>query len=208
MTAKFSITQLEKARKSPFDFAKALKNGTSTSSGFGYPKSLRWLNAIFKFHQGDINQAILSLEKGFSQRKDTPKNRREVENFIEAISSYEINIKKKGLLFVKSREAITIEINSSLKITGIIPLIYMNPSNGFSAYFISKENEHWQTELKFPVVQNYIANEVFNCEISDVQIGYIDYYSGLFHDTIFTDKEIKSALKEVTAIGKLIMSNL
>lgn len=64
---KFSITELETARRNPVDFGKVLKDGTTSASSFGgYPKSMRWLNAICKYHEDqDISPAILSLEQGF-----------------------------------------------------------------------------------------------------------------------------------------------
>jgi hypothetical protein len=207
---KFSITELETARRLPVDFGKALKDGATSASNFGgYPKSMRWLNAICKYHEEqDISKAILSLEKGFSSRKDTAKNRQELEAFIDALSNYESEIKKRKLSLIKSREPVSLTLTRLVKITGQIPVIFMKPAAGFSAYFITKENILWETELKYPVIQNYIAADIFSCNVDEVEVGYIDYYSGEFHEISFSPSEIKSADKELKEIGESISLNL
>lgn len=207
---KFSITALETARKNPTDFGKTLKEGKTSESGFGgYPKSMRWLNAICKYHERqDIAEAILSLEKGFSNRKDTAKNRQELETFVEALSIYESKVKKERLSLIKSREPVSLVLTPLLKITGQIPIIFMKPKNGFSAYFIARENATWETELKYPIIQNYIANNIFSCETNDIDVGYINYYTGEFHQFSFSLSEIKSAIKELKIIGESISLNL
>lgn len=207
---KFSITELELARRHPIDFGKNLKDASAPSVGFGgYPKSMRWLNAVCKYHeQNDISPAILSLENAFSSRQDTKKNRQEMESFIEAISNYESEITKRKLTLIKSREPVSIVMNSQVRISGQIPIIFMKPDSGFSAYFISKENAMWDSELKYPVIQNYIALDVFSCETDTVDIGYVDYYSGDLFETTFSKNEIKSALKEMITIGEGISLGL
>lgn len=207
---KFSITELEVARRDPVGFGKALKDGATSSSSFGrYPKSMRWLNAVCKYHEEtDISQAILSLETGFSNRQDNSKNRRELESFIDALSNYESQIKKRKLSLIKSREPVSMQLTGLVKITGQIPLIFMKPDIGFAAYFITRENAGWETELKYPVIQNYIASDIFDCNSREIEVGYIDYYAGEFHETSFSNYEIKSATKELKEIGESISLNL
>ncbi len=207
---KFSITELETARRDPVGFGKALKDGATSSSRFGaYPKSMRWLNALCKYHEEmDISSAILSLETGFSNRQDNAKNRRELESFIDALSNYESEIKKRKLSLLKSREPVSIQLTGLLKITGQIPLIFMKPDVGFSAYFITRENAVWETELKYPVIQNYIASSIFNSNIREVEVGYINYYSGEFYEISFSVPEIKSAIQELKKIGESVSLNL
>lgn len=207
---KFSITELETARRNPVDFGKALKNSSTSANGFGgYPKSMRWLNAICKYHEEqDISPAILSIETGFSNRKDNAKNRQELETFIDALSNYESEIKKRKLSLIKSREPVNIVLTTLLKVSGQIPVIFMKPNIGFCAYFITKENSTWESELKYPVIQNFIAADIFNCEANVIDVGYINYYTGEFHETSFSMSDIKSALKEMKVIGESISINL
>lgn len=206
----FSITQLETARKNPQSFGKNLKDAKASENTFGgYPKSMRWLNAICIYHQNEnISDAILSIENSFSNRKDTLKNRNELEGFINSIVSYESETKKRNLIFIKSRERINLILNNQIKVTGIIPLIFMKPTTGFAAYFISKSNANWQSELKYPIVQNYVAKYVFDSEIKNVDIGYIDYFTGELIEDCFSLSSISSAKEELQMIGEEIALNL
>src|SRR5258708_7955110 len=132
---KFSITKLEIARKNPSTFAKTLMDSSATNSFGGYPKSMRWLNAACKFHDGkDLSSAINSIETAFSGRKDTTKNRNEVSDFIGALSDYTLEFAKRKLSFVKSREPINIKLSNKVRISGQIPLIHMRSTKAFSAY--------------------------------------------------------------------------
>ena len=206
---RFSITQLENARNNPTAFAKQLKSGENSKGGFGYPKSLRWLNAITKYHiRNDISDAILSIEEGFAGRKDTAKNRKELEQFIEALGIYEMTIKERKYSFIKSRESVSIQVNPQLRISGKIPIIYMKPEAGFAAYFVSQNYPSWESELRFPVIQNYVANNVFMSELEGIDVGYIDYYSGSFHETSYSKIHINQALTELKSIGQTISKNL
>jgi hypothetical protein len=112
---------------------------------------MRWLNAICEYHKnGNISEAFDSIEKGFSNRKDTPKNKKEIEIFLRAIDNYKVEIVNREFSLINSREPVNIELNPQIKISGMIPAIFMKPTSGFSAYFIGKNNPNWETELRFP----------------------------------------------------------
>jgi len=206
----FSITQLEQARKNPAEFAKLLKSGgTLTQGGFGYPKSLRWLNAACKFHLNhQIADAITCIEDGFMSRKDTSKNRKEVATFIEALHNYEEQITRRKLILIRSRELVNIPLSPTVRLSGQIPLIFMNPLGGFLALFVSLPNQNWEGELKFPIIQDYIAKTVFNTDSSNVGVGYVDYYSGTFYETTYSEAELTSFRGEIDDIGRVITINL
>jgi hypothetical protein len=207
---KFSITNLEKARKNPVEFAKLLSGAKSAENGFsGYPKSMRWLNAVCEFHKkGNLSDAFESIENGFSRRKNTAQHRRELAIFYQSLDKYKTETSKRKLALLKSREPILIRVNSQVEISGIIPLIFMKPSSGFAAYFISLQNPAWRSELKFPVVQSFVAETVFKTRVTDIEVGYIDYFTGEFNEVSFSHAEIKDSGDELQNIGKIIQLNL
>lgn len=207
---KFSITKLEQARRNPIEFAQTLKSGKSSENNFGgYPKSMRWLNAVCEFHKnGNLSDAFESIDHGFSRRKNTAQHRRELEMFYKALDKYKNETVKRKLTLLKSREPIHINLNSQVEISGIIPLIFMKPTSGFSAYFISLSNSVWKTELKFPVIQSFIAESVFKTNIKEIEVGYIDYLTGELNETSFPSAEINTSAKELENIGQSIRLNL
>jgi len=210
MSSKISIKSLENARRNTKEFAKLLSKSGDTGSSFfgGYPKSMRWLNAACEFHKtNDISDAIDSLEEGFQKRKNTAANRREMAKLIQALGNYETEVDSRSLSFIKSREPISIYLNRDLRISGQIPLIFMTPS-GFSAYFVEKENAEWQEELRFPVVQSFLATKVFDTTVKNVEVGYIDYFSGTFYQKSYSSRKIKESLEELKDLGDTIVSYL
>lgn len=207
---KFSITNLEKARKNPVEFAKMLKSGKTSENEFGgYPKSMRWLNAVCEFHKnGKLGDAFEAIKSGFSGRKNTAQHRRELQMFYNSLDKYKTDVIGRKLVLLKSREKIHLKVNPQVKVAGIIPLIFMKPTSGFSAYFISLDTPAWRSELKFPIIQTFVAESVFKTNVEEIEVGYIDYYTGEFNETAFSVAEINSAVKELESIGETIMLNL
>lgn len=202
---KLSIAQLESARKNPKEFAANLNSAKAASTFGGPPKSMRWLSALCVFHDNSLSSAATALEKSFSNRKDTPKNRNEVSDLVDALSTYAKEYSGRKFTFIESRKKIDSEINSKLKLSGIIPLILMKPLKGFSAYFIlTSPSSSWKDELRFPIVQNYVGSKLFSCEVSDVDVGIIDYQTGEFLETSYSESEIEDAEAELQKIGKTI----
>lgn len=206
---KFSITKLEDARVNPVAFAKLLLDGQVVTRGFGYPKSLRWLNAVTAYHASSkIGDAYVSIENALSNRKDTAANRRELEKLLTSLSDYEKQIKNLSFHLIKAREPIDLPLTKKLRIGGQIPLIYMKEDEGYAAYFISKENADWQSELKYPILQNYISKKVFKTDPKQVDIGYIDYLTGQFHQECFSAPELKGAESELKEMATKISKSL
>ena len=160
--SKFSITQLETARQNPTLFANNLKATAGTKSTFfGRSKFTRWQDSVGEFHkQNDLSKAINYLEKSFSNRADNSKNRNEVIRFISSLDEYVNQFKKKEFTFLDRKKKIHIDLNAKVFISGQIPIIYMNNKGGFSIYFFSQSSSGWESELRFPIIQKYFAEEI------------------------------------------------
>ncbi len=206
---KFSITKLEEARSTPIKFAQNLLEEGSGSRGFGYPKSVRWLDAVGVYHDtSSVSTATNSLVNAFSNRKDTAKNRREVEQLIQALETYVQEHQQLGYFYLERRFNIEILLSPKIRITGWIWLLNMTADGGRSGYLVSKDitGFDWQDELRFPIIQDYIANEIYGCRLEDVEVGIIDYLTGNHHRTQYTENDIAIASKELTEIGNKITS--
>ncbi len=208
--SKFSITQLELARKNPTQFANNLKAALGTKpSFFGTPKFRRWQNAVGEYHrQNDLSKAINYLEKSFSNRADNVKNRKEVTQFIISLDAYVAEFKKKGFSFQKTNERIHIDLNSKIYISGQVPIIYMNTKGGFSVYFFSQSGIGWESELRFPIIQKYFAENIYGVELDKIEVGIFDTNKNKFSQQLFPENEIKEAIKELTKIGKIMFEIL
>src|SRR5664280_214997 len=180
---KFSISLLESARSNPILFGKSLKEGSSISNQFGggRPISVRWLDAVGIYHRTlDISLAISSLEKAFINRKDTSRNRKEVENLIFALENYVLEFNRLGYEHLEKAHSMQIILSPKVKITGWIWSLNMTSSGGRSGFMLTKGiiDTRWQSELRFPIIQDYIANHIYGCELNQVEVGVIDYTNG------------------------------
>ncbi|WP_047449912.1 hypothetical protein [Alistipes sp. ZOR0009] len=208
---KISITNLEKARSNPSQYGKALLNGSLASNSFGgRPKSMKWHDAVMEYHNtGYISKAISKLEHSFSSRKDTQKNRRELEDLIIALDNYVDEYNKKGYIHFDKTINIDKQLTPQIKISGWIWLLNIKPVGGYSGYIISKDVDeiNWMLELRFPIIQDYIASTLYGCKINEVDVGVIDYTTGIHYTTSYSQEDIEDALEELNEIG-LTISNI
>lgn len=54
----------------------------------------------------------------------------------------------------------------------------MKSAGGYYAYFVSLNNGVWRSELKFPIIQSFVAERVFKTNVEEIEAGYIDYLNG------------------------------
>jgi len=208
---KISIPQLEQARINPSRFGVKLRDDGPSSYLSGYPKSLRWLDAVLVYHNtDDLSDAISELENKFSSRKDTTKNRKELENLIIALDNYVNEYKARGYIHLDSKIILKRQLSPFLELSGWIWLINLKPEGGYAGFIISKEVDeiNWLLELRFPVIQGFIANNLYGCKSSDVEVGIIDYQTGEHYTTSYSDKDIEEAIEELDGIGNTVSTIL
>lgn len=208
--SKFSITQLEVARKNPTQFANNLKAAAGAKpSFFRTPKFTRWQNSVNEYHkQNDLSKAINYLEKTFSHRADTAKNRKEVISFIISLDAYVAQFEKKGFTFMKMNERVHIDLNAKVFISGQVPINYMNNKGGFSVYFFIPQSLGWEAELRFPIIQNYFAKDIYGVKSSKIEVGVFGMDTNKFSQQVFSEDEISDAEKELMKIGKVLFDIL
>lgn len=207
---RFSITQLEIARQNPKKFANSLKVALGTKpSFFARGKLVRWQDAVSEYHKrNDLSKAINYLEKSFSNRADNTKNRNEVTRFISSLEAYVKQFTKNGFSIIDFRKRIQIYLNSKVFISGQVPATYMNTKGGFSIYFFSQDGLGWETELKFPILQKYFAEEIYGTDLDNIEVGIFSTATDKFFQQTFTEDEVREADKELKKIGKIIFDIL
>ena len=205
---KISITNLEKARMNPSKFGKSMLDGTLSSGAFmGRPKSMKWHDAVMEYHHtNDISKATMRLENSFSHRKDTAKNRKEVESLIIALDTYVNEYTEKGFIYFDKTINIDKQLSPKIRLSGWIWLLNMKSTGGYAGYIISKkvDTHNWMLELRFPIIQDYIANTLYGCQIADVDVGVIDYTTGNHFTIKYSQEDIDEALTELNEISVTI----
>ena len=204
---KISITKLEIVRKNPKAFVAAIKAGENSQSFGVRAKYIRLQDTINYFHKiNDYNKTINYFNNSFSQYVDNSKNRKDHERYFNCFNDYVSEFKKKKYEFL-TKENLKIILNEKVTVIGQIPLIFKNKKDGYSIYFFAKTNEEWETELKFPIIQNYFSN-YFETELENIEVGIFSIEKNKFYQTTFLEKGIAKAEKELKAIGKTIFDIL
>lgn len=202
---KISFSQLESARKNPTAFAKSLSSPSGDTPRFS--KFMAWQLAVNHYHKerGNLSTAVNYFETTFMRNfADNSKNTAEREDWIlELIAYSDDNIKNK-LTYVEHKKRINIPLTSEVRLGGELPLIKMNNKGGYSIYFFSRESTLWEGELRFPVIQHFVATTLYNVALSEVEVGVysLDFQKHLQRS--FTSKEVDDAVKELKAIGKAV----
>lgn len=207
---KFSITQLETARKNPLSFAQMLSGGGGIGN-YRTSKYTDWKNAIYEFHKTeDLSKSLDYFESFFYKHfKKDKRNIKSYEIYVKAIENYASEHKKNEFIFVESRKSVEIElIKEKLKITGQVPIINLNNKLGYSVYFFAKQSTDWEDELRFPIIQDCVAKEVLGVDSDEVEIGIFALDTGNHLQKSFSHSAIKKARKELESIGNIIVDNL
>jgi hypothetical protein len=204
---KVSLPNLEKARANPSKFGKSILDGSLDVYYGGRPKSVRWLEAILQYHNtNDLSKAITKLENSFSNRKDTPAHRKELEDLIWSLDNFIKEIEKSNLILIENKKTMNKIITSQIRLSGWIWLIYMKPEGGYVGYVVSSDFDeiNWMLELRFPIIQDYISNSLFGCDIKDVDVGIIDYTIGNSNLICYPQEQITEAIDELQKVGNII----
>ena len=202
---KISFSQLETARKNPTTFATSL---SSPDAGNGrFSKYMAWQCAVFYYHKQkwDLSKAITYFETTFQRNfKDNPKNEIERKGYVEQLIAYAADEQKNKLTYLEHKKRISIPLTGKLRLGGELPLIKMNDKYGYSVYFFSRKSTNWETELRFPIVQNFLARTLYNVDLSEVEVGVYGLDFKKHVQQTYSDSDIGDAVKELQSVGNAI----
>lgn len=206
---KISFSQLESARSSPAAFAKSLTNPNGSTPRFS--KFMAWQLAVIRYHKekGDLSKAVNYFEATFMRNfADNSKNASEREDWILELQAYSTDDIKRKLTFVEPKKNISIPLTSKVRLGGQLPLIKMNNKGGYSIYFFSRESTIWEGELRFPIIQNFVASTLYGVDLSEVEVGVYGLDLRKHLQRSYTQKEVDDAEKELETIGRTVSLSL
>lgn len=194
---------LEQVRNNPVLFAQSLIEDIKTTASFGMFGY--WQSAIRQMHIDSlsVSETIKNLQNSFLRFKDTPVNRARQEHLIRSLVAYEKEFRKYKFEFKEGAHRIKWDIHTEVRLTGNTPWILSNGEEFYS--FIPIEmNIYWRDQLRFPLLQNYIASEILDCEIQNLSMGVFNLNSNKFEFKCYTDSEIEDSIYETGGIFQRI----
>lgn len=76
--------------------------------------------------------------------------------------------------------------------------------NGYAAFVYTEISMPWQVQLKFPLIQYYLAENIFKCPAYEVEIGTYCLTTSSFDMRKYTTQEMESAISETKGIFELV----
>lgn len=200
-----SISNLEYVRNYPEQFAKSLLTKPPIQGG-GVGMFGQFKNAIYKVHNGDLNitDARNLLLNQYSVYKVSRENKAKQDNLISGYENYFPLLEELGLSYADGMHQIKwSSLHSNVLLSGLTPIV-LTDNKEYYCHFYTEHPIDWESELKFPMVQEYIANSTLGCDSQTLNIGLYCLSDSMFFFRKYSKKEIKGAVTETSSLfGKV-----
>jgi hypothetical protein len=155
-----SCSKLEVVRQNSTIFAQQLASKTKNRSG-SYGMFSCWQAIVKSLHTDEIDfsKAKIGLEQKFITFKNTPVNRKKQEFLLDRLTPYWELFQSKNLTYLGPQKDIYWNLTPEVALTGRPPHLALNGDN-YVAYFYSEAPLPWQMQLKYPLIQYYLAKDI------------------------------------------------
>jgi hypothetical protein len=196
-----SCSNLERTRKNSTRYAELLHKGEGLNRGGTYGMFAHWQETAKKMHTGeyDLAKAIQHLQFAFGNFADTTRNRDKQAYLLEEFARYSKVHKQHKLEFHEPKHQFKWSLIPEVRLTGITPWVFKQEEMHY-AYFCLEKQTVWQAELKYPLLQRYLADHVLHCRLSQLQIGVYCLEERQFDFKRYTPLEVKNAVQEATQL--------
>jgi len=205
---KISLGKLEIARENP----KALAQALYANDGGGGNKSFIGClkNVVRSYHENReteslaLNRLNEKLAITFNSTKENiEKSKRFCDSFIhyaEEYSKLEIGIDR-------FQVNLNWELQPKRILTGHSPFLCSNEEINI-AYFFQEKSNNWDQQLKFPLLQIYLSEKFYKCEVEKTKVGIYNVADKKFEFRCYEDFELDNALEEAKSIFKNVKLEL
>ncbi|MBC7401508.1 MAG: hypothetical protein H7289_16340 [Mucilaginibacter sp.] len=191
-----SCSKLEVVRLNPSIFAQQLAAKTKNRNG-SYGMFACWQAIVKSLHanQIDFSQAKIGLQQKFITFKNSPVNRKKQEFLLDRLTPYWELFQSKNLTYLGPQKDIYWNVTPEVALTGRPPHL-ASDGGKYIAYFYSEAPVSWHTQLKYPLIQYYLAKDVFKCDPEQIQIGTYCLKTLSFDLITYSLNEIENSILE------------
>lgn len=202
---KIRCTSLEDVRKNPQVYAQLLALGDGKNGGGTYGMFAYWQDVAKQVHQHDltVSQGIKELQNKFIRFDDTPKNKAKQDRLLEQFVKYCNLYDKNKFAFVDSKRQMKWELHDGVMLTGFTPWVVYN-DDGYFSYLLTEEPFDWQKQLRFPLIQQYLADNKIDCSVTEMNIGVYCLATNKFEFRSYTINELKRTVTQTTEIFRSV----
>jgi hypothetical protein len=146
-----------------------------------------------------ISDALNKLSLLYSMWNINPRNAVRSDFFHEALVQYEKLFNKKGWTLLEGNHRMKWPLHQQVTLGGYTPWVASKGESYFS-YLFTEKSFDWKEELRFPLIQHYLATKILDCDMKDLQIGVYSLADHSFNLKNFSPREIALARNETRRI--------
>lgn len=199
-----SLSKLEAARRDPAFIGQSLAQNDQSGGTRGFVSHFKSVIRGFHEHDRDFDEALETLNQdlwlSFIENQANTEKRK---TFCESFETYHQLYKDMGLSVDKFQINLNWPLTQQAKLTGYSPFLCSNDEYNIAYFFVERAGQ-WQQELKYPLLQIYLAENFYKCEVDQVKIGVYGVRDKVFDLKTYEDFELDNALEE----GKSVLKNV
>lgn len=197
------LGELENALRNPAAYRRKLDNPREKRFGTTYASALRF--AIFHYHKTDDPvQARRKLTRILDRAGLTkPHRRAEAE---ESLDWYIADHQMRRYVTFTTQERVVIPLPPwappDLFCSGEVARVDVDPAGGYASWLLCRSApRNWSDELRFPLIQGALAEEILGVESDEVSVGLIALRDQAMLSHHFSREEIMQAYAD---LGRLV----
>lgn len=204
---KIRCTSLEDVRKNPLAYAQLLANGDARNGGGTHGMFAYWQDIAKRVHSNEltVSKGVKELQNKFIRFDDTPKNKAKQDGLLEQFVLYCNLFDKNEFALVDGRRQMKWELYAGVMLTGLTPLVVHN-DKGYYSYMMTERPFDWQAQLRFPLMQQYLADYNINCDVAEINIGTYSLATSKFDFKCFTKAELNKSVIQTSMIFENVYS--
>lgn len=203
---KISCTKLEQARNNPRLFGQLLATEEEKDSGGQHGMFAYMKDAIRQVHAGIAteSQGLKVLHNYFLRFNDNPQNRAKQQKLAADYLVYHKKFALQKWEFLHGRKNINWLLHEEVGLTGHTPWVFESKEGFIAYYLVEAVPDGWRNELRFPLIQQYLADRILHCPTENIKIGYYILNTAGFDFDCFDDTVIDETVAATKQIFKTV----
>jgi hypothetical protein len=182
---------------------KAAVSGTGSFKRGGYNAALK--GAIYEFHRSN---SPASARASLAQRLKKFIDESRKQEARDGLDNYILWHKQSGVLVADHKIRIAMDLGNGVLLGGEFSRLDVSPTNDtYTALLIAANASMNQSELRWPLVQKYIADS-YGRPVEKVNVGVQDLFSHGLAVKSFSKSQIARAVDEATELADEVTSFL
>lgn len=205
-----SCSILEQVRQNPITYAQMLGTGGALQKGGTYGMFAYWQDTTKRMHQEGltISEALKELSSIYHRRfEENVRNGQKQEVLYKGLVAYEKAFKAARLSFYNGKRRMQWPLVPEIQLTGLTPWVFKK-GEMFHGCFYSERSFHWQSELKYPLLQHYMAEHIIECDPKNLHVGLYFLDTQSFETRSYTTREISDAISEATSVFENVQAEI